>query len=78
MEFMGHSMKGRRLPTALGVYGHVTDETYEQARQAIDKALFRPRPVRCGGTEGRPVIAAATPVQVSGQMTGLRFRPVLS
>jgi integrase len=50
MEFMGHSMKGRRLPTTLGVYGHVTDETYEQARQAVDKALFRPRPVRSGGT----------------------------
>lgn len=48
MEFMGHSKKG--APVTLGVYGHVTDETFEQARQAIDTTLFRLRPVESGGT----------------------------
>jgi hypothetical protein len=43
MEFMGHSRKG--LPVTLGVYGHVTEETFEQARRAIDKTLFQLRPV---------------------------------
>jgi hypothetical protein len=49
MEFMGHSKKG--LPVTLGVYGHVTEETFEQAREAIDRTLFRLRPVaEPGGT----------------------------
>jgi integrase len=48
MEFMGHSKKGQ--PVTLGVYGHVTEETFEQARQAVDKTLFRLRPVGSGGT----------------------------
>ena len=48
MEFMGHSRKG--LPVTLGVYGHVTEETFEQARQAIDATLFRLRPVASSGT----------------------------
>jgi integrase len=48
MEFMGHSRKGK--PITLGVYGHVTDETFEQARQAIDRTLFRLRPVESNGT----------------------------
>lgn len=48
MQFMGHSKKG--APVTLSVYGHVTDETFEQARQAIDKTLFRLRPVDSGGT----------------------------
>jgi integrase len=48
MEFMGHSKKG--LPVTLGVYGHVTEATFEQAREAIDRTLFRLRPVESGGT----------------------------
>lgn len=48
MEFMGHSKKG--LPVTLGVYGHVTEETFEQARDAVDRTLFRLRPVDSGGT----------------------------
>jgi hypothetical protein len=32
MEFMGHSRKGQ--PITIGVYSHVTDETFERARQA--------------------------------------------
>ena len=39
MEFMGHSREGK--PITLGTYGHVTEETFEQARRAIDKTLFR-------------------------------------
>jgi integrase len=39
MEFMGHSRKGR--PITLGVYGHVTEETFAQARSAIDRTLFK-------------------------------------
>ncbi len=42
MEFMGHSRKGKVVTVA--VYGHVTEETYAQARRAVDKALFRLRP----------------------------------
>ncbi len=49
MEFMGHSRNGR-LPVTLGVYGHVTEETFEQARQAVDRTLFRLRPVSSSGT----------------------------
>lgn len=48
MEFMGHSRKG--VPVTLGVYGHVTEETFEQARQAIDRNLFKLRPVSLSGT----------------------------
>jgi integrase len=48
MEFMGHSRKG--MPVTLGVYGHVTDETFELARAAIDRTLFRLRPVEPAGT----------------------------
>lgn len=44
MEFAGHSKKG--APVTLGVYGHVTEETYESAREAIDKSLFRLRAVQ--------------------------------
>ena len=39
MEFMGHSRKGKVVTVA--VYGHVTEETYAQARAAVDRALFR-------------------------------------
>lgn len=42
-EFMGHSKKA--LPVTFRVYGHVTEETFEQARQAIDRTLFRLRSV---------------------------------
>lgn len=48
MEFMGHSRKGQ--PITIGVYGHVTDETFERARQAVDGTLFRVRPVESRGT----------------------------
>lgn len=48
MEFMGHSREGK--PVTLGVYGHVTPETFQQARDAIDRNLFRLRPVRSIGT----------------------------
>ena len=47
-EFMGHSAGA--LPVTFRVYGHVTDETFEHGRQAIDKTLFRLRPVSAGGT----------------------------
>jgi integrase len=47
-EFLGHSNKA--LPVTFRVYGHVTDETLEQARVAVDAALFRLRPVESGGT----------------------------
>jgi hypothetical protein len=46
MEFMGHS--DAAAPLALGVYGHVTEQTLEDARNAIDRTLFRLRPVRSG------------------------------
>jgi integrase len=39
MEFMGHSRKGKVVTVA--IYGHVTEETYAQARAAVDRALFR-------------------------------------
>jgi integrase len=48
MEFMGHSRKAQ--PITIGVYSHVTDETFEHARQAVDSTLFKLRPVESGGT----------------------------
>jgi integrase len=48
MEFMGHSREGKVI--TIGVYGHVTEETFETARQAVDARLFRLRPVDPGGT----------------------------
>ena len=48
MEFMGHSRES--VPLAIGVYGHVTPEAYERARQVVDQALFRPRLVTSDGT----------------------------
>lgn len=45
MEFMGHSRRGK--PITLGVYGHVTEETFEAARVAIDRRLFK---LRSAGT----------------------------
>lgn len=30
--------------------GHVTEETFDLAREAIDKALYRLRPVQSDGT----------------------------
>lgn len=51
MSFMGHSKKG--APITVGIYGHVTEATFEAARTAIDRALFPLRPVqdhRSGGT----------------------------
>jgi integrase len=43
MEFMGHSRKGRGI--TIGVYGHVTEETFERARNAVDQRLFKLRTV---------------------------------
>lgn len=48
MDFMGHSREN--APLAVGVYGHVTPEAYEAARQAVDKTLFRLRSVSSNGT----------------------------
>lgn len=47
-DFLGHSRKS--VPLAAGVYGHVTEATYEAARQAVDSSLFRLRPVTSDGT----------------------------
>ena len=47
-EFLGHSKKA--LPVTFRVYGHVTEATFDQARQAVDAVLFRLRPVESGGT----------------------------
>lgn len=56
MDFMGHSRRGKVV--TVSVYGHVTEETYAQARAAIDRELFRLRPVEPGSsgtvTELRP------------------------
>jgi integrase len=41
MAFLGHSRRGK--PVTLGVYGHVTEETFEAARTAVDQSLFRLR-----------------------------------
>jgi integrase len=38
IEFMGHSLKGKVITVA--VYGHVTEETFGQARTAVDRKLF--------------------------------------
>jgi integrase len=48
VEFMGHSRKGQVI--TISVYSHVTDETFERARQAVDGTLFRLRPATSGGT----------------------------
>lgn len=48
MEFMGHSRQGQ--PITIGVYSHVTEETFERARRAVDIALFKLRPVKSRGT----------------------------
>lgn len=48
MEFMGHSRKGRVITTA--VYGHVTERTFQTARDAVDSALFGLPPLKPGGT----------------------------
>jgi hypothetical protein len=44
MAFLGHSRRGK--PITLGVYGHVTEEGFEQARTVIDRSLFRLRVVQ--------------------------------
>ncbi|MBC6462619.1 tyrosine-type recombinase/integrase [Actinomadura sp. HBU206391] len=46
MDFLGHSRRGVGVPVTLGTYGHVTPETFEQARNAIDRSLFRLRAVQ--------------------------------
>lgn len=44
MEFVGHSTKS--APITVRVYGHVTEETFEQTRNVIDRTLFRLRAVQ--------------------------------
>jgi len=48
MDFMGHSRKGKVVTVA--VYGHVTEETYAQARAAVDRSLFRLHAVKPDST----------------------------
>ncbi len=48
MDFMGHSRKG--LPVTFLVYGHTTEAMFKQARTAIDRTLFKLRPVSSAGT----------------------------
>jgi integrase len=48
MEFLGHSRKS--APLAVGIYGHVTDATFDAARRAVDSSLFALRPVQDHGT----------------------------
>jgi integrase len=48
MEFMGHSREAQVI--TIGVYGHVTEDTFERARTAVDATLFKLRPVGSGGT----------------------------
>ncbi|MFB4300627.1 tyrosine-type recombinase/integrase [Actinomadura sp. NTSP31] len=60
MDFMGHSRKAAGLPVTLGVYSHVTEETYEAARTAVDRSLFRLRPVQdqqSTGTEAEQAVS---------------------
>jgi integrase len=56
MDFMGHSRRAKVVTVA--VYGHVTEETFAQARAVIDAKLFRLRAVESGSsgtvTELRP------------------------
>ena len=47
-SFMGHSVKA--LPVTFRVYGHVTEETFDLARDAVDRTLYRLRPVPSSGT----------------------------
>ena len=46
--FMGHSVKA--LPVTFQVYGHVTEETFDLARDAIDRTLYKLHPVSSSGT----------------------------
>ncbi|OLT12205.1 hypothetical protein BJF79_22740 [Actinomadura sp. CNU-125] len=61
MDFLGHSRKNqRRVPVTIRVYGHTTEEAYEAARNAIDRSLFRLRPVqdhRADGTEPEQAVS---------------------
>ena len=54
MDFLGHSRKSqRRVPITVRVYGHTTESAFESARNAVDRSLFRLRPVhdhRASGT----------------------------
>jgi hypothetical protein len=47
-EFMGHSVGARTI--TISVYGHVTEETFEKGRDAVDQRLFKLRPVPSGDT----------------------------
>lgn len=58
MDFMGHSRKS--APVTLGTYGHTTEETFEQARNAIDRSLFRLRAVQgqlSSGTQAEQAVS---------------------
>lgn len=47
MEFMGHSRKSAGV--TVGVYGHATPETFQAAREAVDRRLYRIRSVSSSG-----------------------------
>ncbi|MFA1551645.1 tyrosine-type recombinase/integrase [Actinomadura chokoriensis] len=60
MAFLGHSRNKRHIPISVRVYGHVTEETFEAARNAIDRSLFRLRPVQdhqADGTETEQAVS---------------------
>lgn len=48
MDFMGHSRKSASI--TLSVYSHVTEETFNRARDAVDRTMFKLRPVESDGT----------------------------
>jgi integrase len=58
MSFLGHSKKG--APVTLGVYAHVTEETFESARNAVDQSLFRLRVVQDHSFSGTEAEQAAS------------------
>jgi integrase len=54
MQFLGHSKKNAPVTFR---YTHVTEETFEAARNAVDRTLFRLRPVRSIGTETEQAVS---------------------
>ncbi|MFC5182834.1 tyrosine-type recombinase/integrase [Actinomadura harenae] len=61
MDFLGHSRKGRKgLPVTLNTYGHTTEVTFETARNAIDRTLFRLRAVQDHSRDGTGTEQAAS------------------
>lgn len=53
MDFVGHSKRSAKgAAVTLGVYAHVTEETFEKARAAVDASLFRLRAVQDHSADG--------------------------